>query len=141
MYYTIHTANKSADQTCAHAQATLHICCSHMASTGFLMTWLSYKTFEMCCNLSEPILHKRQNKNPVYLFEIQNFANTQPRILVYACKNSFCNNKSFGRIQYTRFAHSRSKPFGSCLYSPNSEVCSLIAKKQATKWHIFSLIH
>ena len=24
------------------AQADLHLCCSHMAKTGFLMTWLIY---------------------------------------------------------------------------------------------------
>ena len=24
------------------AQADLHLCCSHMAKTGFLMTWLNY---------------------------------------------------------------------------------------------------
>ena len=31
--------NKGADQT-ADAQADLHLCCSHRAETGFLMTWL-----------------------------------------------------------------------------------------------------
>ena len=27
---------------CADAQADLRLCCSHMAKTGFLMTWLNY---------------------------------------------------------------------------------------------------
>ena len=31
--------NKGTDQT---AQADLQLCCSHMAKTGFLMTWLQY---------------------------------------------------------------------------------------------------
>ena len=33
--------NKGADET-VRAQADLHLCCLHVAKTGFLMTWLLY---------------------------------------------------------------------------------------------------
>ena len=40
-YYTIQVANnKGADQTAQMRRLICTFCCSHMAKTGFLMTWL-----------------------------------------------------------------------------------------------------
>ena len=50
--------NKGAGET---AQADLHLCCSHMAKTGFLMMWLIYIYICMmalkCFNIKKLKLH------------------------------------------------------------------------------------
>ena len=56
---------------CADAQAELRRCCSHMAKTGFLMTWLKYdKNDKIRFILKESNSYLQQQSNIVFFCEL-----------------------------------------------------------------------